>query len=272
MAIDGDGREPTPLTPRPMIVRVLAALAIVAIVVGLLWVTVRAGHNLSKKVRNDLATTTTAERGRIRHTSGISAHLTIAPTVRLGDAALRADAAIIEERARALGYATELSVSHGEIRLGTNGTLPPELERTLVETGAVENRVVEGNRTGKSCAQLVTEHHWYWDLDHKTCYLLGPDVLGGTAVRSARASPSPEGTGWGVDINYRDNLFVKDVAKPYVGRQVAIVLDEVVSAPEIEPGITANDVRISGHFTEIQARRVAVMLGSVALRDRLVVR
>ena len=49
---------PPPIEPRPMVIRVLAALAIVAIVVLLMWATVRAGHNMNHKVRNDLNSTT----------------------------------------------------------------------------------------------------------------------------------------------------------------------------------------------------------------------
>ena len=45
-----------------MFIRVLAALAIVAIVVLLMWATIRAGHNINHKVRNDFNTTTTAPR------------------------------------------------------------------------------------------------------------------------------------------------------------------------------------------------------------------
>ncbi|HEY3833128.1 MAG TPA: hypothetical protein VGO03_12605 [Acidimicrobiia bacterium] len=54
---DDEGVELPPIEPRPMIVRVLAALAIVAIVVGSMWVIIRAAHNINKKVRHDLTTT-----------------------------------------------------------------------------------------------------------------------------------------------------------------------------------------------------------------------
>ena len=52
-----EGAELPPIEPRPMIIRVLAALAIAAIVVGSVWVVVRATHNINKKVHHDLNTT-----------------------------------------------------------------------------------------------------------------------------------------------------------------------------------------------------------------------
>ncbi len=63
MAEDG-AQEPSlpPVQPRPMAIRVLAALAIVAIVVLLMWATVRAAHNINHKVHNDFSSTTTAPR------------------------------------------------------------------------------------------------------------------------------------------------------------------------------------------------------------------
>ncbi len=57
MASEDREQGSQPIEPRPMAVRVLAALAIVGIVVLVMWVTVRAGHNINHKVRHDQTTT-----------------------------------------------------------------------------------------------------------------------------------------------------------------------------------------------------------------------
>ncbi len=59
MATGDAENTPPPIEPRPMFIRVLAALAIVAIVGLLMWATIRAGHNINHKIRHDLTTTTT---------------------------------------------------------------------------------------------------------------------------------------------------------------------------------------------------------------------
>ena len=75
--------------------------------------------------------------------------------------------------------------------------------------------------------------------------------------------------GWGVDVRYRDNEFVQKIARPDVGKQFAFVFGgEVVSAPTVPAGITTNDVRISGALTQAQARTLAAVLASGALRNR----
>ena len=60
--------------------------------------------------------------------------------------------------------------------------------------------------------------------------------------------------------------FLRKIARPLVGRLVAIELDGVVeSAPEINPGITGRDVEISGSFTEREAKDLAVVVRYGAL-------
>src|SRR4051794_32304442 len=53
MAAPDVGDEPPPVVPRPMAIRVLAALAIVAILGLSMWAVLRAGHNLNHKVTRD---------------------------------------------------------------------------------------------------------------------------------------------------------------------------------------------------------------------------
>jgi preprotein translocase subunit SecD len=86
-------------------------------------------------------------------------------------------------------------------------------------------------------------------------------VLPGTAVSKAVATYDPGQSGWGVDVTYKGNQFVDKIATPYVGKQVAIVLDNaVISDPVIEQGITGSNVRISGKFGEGEAKSLALAL------------
>ena len=94
-------------------------------------------------------------------------------------------------------------------------------------------------------------------------YELGPTLLTGEAVSTADASY--ESGSWGVNVKFTSQGgedFVNKVANPNVGKQVAIVLDGIVqSAPVINPGITAgNPVRISGSFTQQEAKDLALVL------------
>jgi preprotein translocase subunit SecD len=84
-------------------------------------------------------------------------------------------------------------------------------------------------------------------------------VLTGRSIKDAGTSFDGE---WKVDVEFRNDDFVTNVATPYVGQRVAIVLDDqVVSAPEINEGITGRDVQITGSpFTEKEARDLALVL------------
>jgi preprotein translocase subunit SecD len=107
------------------------------------------------------------------------------------------------------------------------------------------------------------------DRDKKLgCYLLGPAILTGKSVTSASASYGQDsnGNGWGVDVTFKGNDFVQKIAQPYVGKQIAIDLDGLVqSAPTINSGITGNKVRISGSFSQGQAKDLALVLKYGAL-------
>jgi preprotein translocase subunit SecD len=105
------------------------------------------------------------------------------------------------------------------------------------------------------------------DRDPKNgCYELGPAILTGKSISTARASYDPSQNGWGVDVTFKGNDFVQKIATPYVGQSIAIDLDGVVqSAPKIDQGITGNNVRISGNFTEGQAKSLALVLKYGAL-------
>jgi preprotein translocase subunit SecD len=95
------------------------------------------------------------------------------------------------------------------------------------------------------------------------CWALGPSILTGKSVKTARSSYATDssGSGWGVDVTFKNDDFVNKVATPNVGKQVAIELDGVVqSAPVINQGITGRTVRISGNFTQGEAKDLALVL------------
>ncbi len=103
-------------------------------------------------------------------------------------------------------------------------------------------------------------------------YELGPTLLTGEAVSTASASF--ENGSWGVTVKFTSQGgvdFVTKVADPNIGKQVAIALDGVVqSAPVINEGITAgNPVRISGSFTQTEAKELALVLRFGALPVQL---
>ena len=90
---------------------------------------------------------------------------------------------------------------------------------------------------------------------------------------SARADAvvDPTTAAWIVNVHFKNNDFVTKVAEPYVNKQVAIELDGVVqSAPTINPGITGQNVTISGNFTSKEAHQLALVLRYGSLPVQLV--
>jgi preprotein translocase subunit SecD len=109
------------------------------------------------------------------------------------------------------------------------------------------------------------------DLNHTACYSLGPTILTGRGVGTASAVIDTTTAAWIVNVHFKNNDFVTKVAVPYVNKQVAIELDGVVqSAPTINPGITGQDVTISGTFTSKQAHQLALVLRYGSLPVQLV--
>jgi len=103
------------------------------------------------------------------------------------------------------------------------------------------------------------------DRDRQNCYVLGPAVVTGKSISSAGTTYDPN-QGWVATVKFRNNDFVDKIAGPYVNKQVAIELDGVVqSAPNIQPGITGRDVQITGHFTQGEAKDLALVLRYGAL-------
>ena len=86
------------------------------------------------------------------------------------------------------------------------------------------------------------------DRTKSACYLLGPVLVTGAAVRKADAVYDDTLSSWTVDVHFGNDDFLNKIAAPLVGKEVAIILDGVVqSAPTINPGITGRDVEISGN-------------------------
>jgi preprotein translocase subunit SecD len=109
------------------------------------------------------------------------------------------------------------------------------------------------------------------DLNHTACYSLGPTILTGRNVGTANAVVDTTTAAWIVNVHFKNDDFVKKVATPYVGKEVAIELDGIVqSAPTINQGITGKDVTISGSFTSKQAHQLALVLRYGSLPVQLV--
>lgn len=151
---------------------------------------------------------------------------------------------------------------------GPTTTLAPGVTTTTVKGAATTTvpatTTTFPDLTGKTCKDLIDNENWFWDQvtkrgeKHKVCYLLGPNLLSGTDVSSARAQFTSGQ--WGVDVTYKPGKF-QPIATGKIGKSVAIVLDNaVISAPVINEGITGDDVRISGSFSQSEANNLELAL------------
>jgi preprotein translocase subunit SecD len=128
-------------------------------------------------------------------------------------------------------------------------------------TATLEFRAVLATTPRAGC-KLTAEHpasnSWLRDRDQTACYLVGPVILGGEGIEWARPDLNPTTSEWELNVHFANDDFVTKVATPYVGRQIAIVVDGVVqSAPTVNQGITSRDVTISGNFTRVEAENLA---------------
>ena len=98
-------------------------------------------------------------------------------------------------------------------------------------------------------------------------YLLGPVLLSGKDLVNAQVNPDNLGR-LGVSLEFNSNgarLFEEATAR-LVGKQLAIVLDDVViSAPVVQDRIAGGHAQITGRFTADEAGRLAIMLKAGAL-------
>ena len=158
-------------------------------------------------------------------------------------------------------------------------TVAPDPAATTTVPGATTTTTLAVPQPGQTCQDLLTPregnvaHATVWlpgrpvdGGDPASCYLLGPAALTGRNISSADAQYDTNTSSYVVDISFRTDEFVDQVATPYVNQQVAIELDGIVqSAPTINPGITGRDVQISGDFTKGEAEDLARLLRYGAL-------
>lgn len=153
-------------------------------------------------------------------------------------------------------------------------TVPPDT------TAAPDTTTTAPAEPSTTCDELVTprderdDDATVWlrgddaddDGEPDACYQLGPTVLTGRNVSGADSEYLQHQSAYVVNVEFKTDEFVENVATPYVGQQVAIELDGVVvSAPVINPGITGRDVVITGTFTSSEARDLALVLRYGAL-------
>lgn len=105
-------------------------------------------------------------------------------------------------------------------------------------------------------------------------YLLGPAELTGRAVDTARAQ-APQGLAgdWEVIVDFTSegSQAWAELTTRLVNQQIAIVLDGVVqSAPTVQEAITGGTARITGQFSEREAKDLALVLRFGALPVELV--
>jgi preprotein translocase subunit SecD len=100
-------------------------------------------------------------------------------------------------------------------------------------------------------------------------YVVGPQLLGGNAIKSVVAAPNPSEPGfWAIDFTLtpKASPIFDAIAKAYYHRQLAIVLDGVVeSAPVIDQTNFGGQGQISGQFSEQQAQNLVLILKYGAL-------
>ena len=100
-----------------------------------------------------------------------------------------------------------------------------------------------------------------------TFYLLGPVVLSGKDLVNAEMAPDSLGRmGVSLEFNSEGARLFEEATARMVGKQLAIVLDNVViSAPVVQDRISGGRAQITGRFTADEAGRLAIMLKAGAL-------
>ncbi len=103
--------------------------------------------------------------------------------------------------------------------------------------------------------------------DPGTFYLLGPVVLSGKDLVNAEMAPDSLGRmGVSIEFNSDGARLFEEATGRMVGKQLAIVLDNVViSAPVVQDRISGGRAQITGRFTADEAGRLAIMLKAGAL-------
>jgi preprotein translocase subunit SecD len=115
----------------------------------------------------------------------------------------------------------------------------------------------------------------YLGSDGSTKYVMGPRVIAGDSISSAKASldtgsSTSVGSGWLIQFTLHGpgvSAFSDETTKlAGTGKQLAIVVDrKVISAPTVQSAITDGRGVITGSFTENRAKDLATQLNAGAL-------
>ncbi|SFQ51681.1 preprotein translocase subunit SecD [Amycolatopsis arida] len=101
-------------------------------------------------------------------------------------------------------------------------------------------------------------------------FVLGPSFLPGEQISDATATPATDQPGWSVNLEFKSEGTQKwaEFTSANVGQRAAFVLDtQVVSAPTIQVAILDGKTRITGNFSQTEAKQLADVLkyGSLPL-------
>jgi len=203
--------------------------------------------------------TTAAKAGAIGGSSGAAAPLRVQPVAEITELAATATTT-------APTTAPTATTAPGATTVpGATTSVPPSTTTSTLKPGSTCKDLLTPRGEQKADLPVVVPTKASEPEDQSGCYFLGPTLLTGRRVSTAKARYLGA-QGWVVDVKFRGNDFVDAVASKYAGQRVAIALDGVVqSAPEIEPGITGSDVVISGTFSQGEAKDLALVLKYGAL-------
>lgn len=143
------------------------------------------------------------------------------------------------------------------------GQIPYATSSATTATGARDETCRDGEAVTENASDPAVrlEQVVLPDVRKEACYVAGPTLLTGDGIESAVAVVDPVSAAWVVTVRFANDDFVKKVAEPLVGKQIAIELDGVVlTSPTINPGITGREVQINGAFTEAEANALARLL------------
>jgi hypothetical protein len=102
------------------------------------------------------------------------------------------------------------------------------------------------------------------DAKNEQCYVLGPPLMDGTSLADVEVAYNPNAAGYELQLKFANDDFVQKIGGPMTGKQVAIVVDDIVySAPTINAGITGREVNVTGDFDEASAKTLAAALRGV---------
>jgi preprotein translocase subunit SecD len=143
----------------------------------------------------------------------------------------------------------------------TPTTIPPTTTTVPAAFPGCAKLIAQSPKDSDSAQEVVLP-----DRLNQSCYVLGPAVVTGKSIGSAKTLYDSTSGQWSTNVHFKNNDFLTKIAGPYVNKEVAIELDGVVqSAPVINPGITGRDVEITGNFTQGQANQLSLVLRYGAL-------